>query len=317
MLDNAVHPAGVEDAEAVMRAELARGDALAGNVQPVLRHLLSAHDAPLFSDEVLARVRGMFADLARNLLTAADEASPGAGVRDPGVTEHELLVRALMDRRELLLHVHALAIEWLLTDRLQARAALDPVVSPLVQSLVSGDDEAAQALAMTWLAAQARWSQAQRRMGLPFTELPGELLHGARLALRSVLAGSAQRANAAEAAIRARYDEGSGRLGLGARLIMGLGRDAGVALALDRAGLGLFLTALSLASGQPRDVLALSTHEPQIARFVLALRAAGLTAEDVSRQMLTLQPGIVLPGGLAQIGSDLAGAILATGRYGG
>lgn len=317
MLDNAVHPAGVDDAEAVMRAELARGDALAGNVQPVLRHLLAAHDSPLFSDEILARVRGMFADLARNLLGARSEPLVAPRSQALAYAEHELLVRALTDNRELLLHVHALAIEWFLTDRLQARMALDPVVSPLLQSLVSSEDEVMQGLAMTWLAAQARWCQTQRRMGLPFTELPGELLHSAHLALRTVLAGSAERLASLEAAIRMHYDEGSSRLGLAARLVMGLGKDGCAALAADRAGLALFLTALSLASGQPRDVLVLSTHEPQIARFVLALQAAGLAPEEVSRQMLMLQPGVALPQGVGQIGADLAGAILATGRYGG
>ncbi|TCM22211.1 hypothetical protein EDF56_101894 [Novosphingobium sp. PhB165] len=314
MIDNAVHPANVENVEAVLRAELARGDALAASVQPVLRHLLTAQDGALFSDEILARVRGMLGDLAGALLE-----TPG-GLPAQGSEEHEALVLALMDQRALLGHVHALALEWRLTEWLQARMALDPVVSPLLQSLVSSENEGMQALAMTWLAAQARWCQAQRRMGLPFTELPGELLHGALQALRIALSGTTDagaRIAATEAAVRLRYEEGASRLGLAAQLVMGLGNHVDDALAIDYGGLALFLTALALRSGLGRDALVLSTHEAQAARLALALRAAGLSAAEVTRQMLVFHPGQILPEVFDEIGGDMAAIILATGRLGG
>jgi hypothetical protein len=40
---------------------------------------------------------------------------------------------------------------------------------------------------MNLLAAQARFGQAQRRMRLPLAELPGDLLHGALIAMRHVV----------------------------------------------------------------------------------------------------------------------------------
>ncbi|WP_395395033.1 hypothetical protein WBP07_06695 [Novosphingobium sp. BL-8A] len=316
MIDNAVRPAHVQTVEALLRAELARGDVLAESVQPVLRHLLSAQDGALFSDEILARVRGLLGDLARGLL----ETHVGQMVAPTGSEEHEALVLALMDQRALLTHAHALALEWRLTDLLQTRMALDPVVSPLLQSLVSSENEAMQGLAMTWLASQARWCQAQRRMGLPFTELPGELLHAALQALRIALsgtAGAAERIAMAEAAVRARYEEGSSRLGLAARLVMALGNSGGTALVIQYGGLALFLSALSLRSGLDRDVLALSTHDAQAARLALALRAAGLATDEVSHQLVAFHPGHVLPDAFEQVSGEMAAAVLATGYRGG
>ncbi len=316
MIDNAVRPANAQTVEALLRAELARGDLLAESVQPVLRHLLSAQDGALFSDEILARVRGMLGDLARGLL----ETHVGNAASPLGRDEHDAVVRAFMDQRTLITHVHALALEWHLTDRLQTRMALDPVVSPLVQSLVSSENEAMQTMAMTWLAAQARWCQVQRRMGLPFTELPGELLHAALQALRialSGISGAGERIVAAEAAVRLRYEEGSSRLGLAGRLLLALGNGAGTALVIQYGGLALFLSALSLRSGLDRDTLVLSTHEAQSARLALALRAAGLAAEEVNHQMLVFHPAHVLPEAFEQVSGELAAAVLATGQRGG
>lgn len=316
MIDNAVHPADAQTVEALLRAELARGDALAQSVQPVLRHLLAAQDGALFSDEVLARVRGMLGDLARGLLEIGGGPAPTA----PSSEDCEVLVHAFMDHRGLLGHVHALALEWHLTDRLQERLALDPVVSPLLQSLVSSEHEATQALAMTWLASQARWCQMQRRMGLPFTELPGELLYAALQAVRAALSGvpgAALRIAAVEAAVRARYEEGTSRLGLATRLIVALGRGGGTALMVSYGGLALFLSALAQRSGVGRDVLALSTHEAQAARLALALRAAGLASDEVRRQMLVFHPAQGLPESFDQIGPDMAASILASARVGG
>ncbi|WP_395332988.1 hypothetical protein WBP06_06475 [Novosphingobium sp. BL-8H] len=316
MIDNAVHPADAQTVEALLRAELARGDALAESVQPVLRHLLSAQDGALFSDEVRARVRGMLGDLARGLL----ETAGGQGKPTPGAEECEALVQAFMDDRGLLGHVHALALEWHLTDRLQARLALDPVVSPLVQSLVSSEQEDMQSLAMTWLAAQARWCQMQRRMGLPFTELPGELLYSALQAMRIALAGTANAPawiTATEAAVRARYEEGVSRLGLAARLVVALGTSGGTALTVNYGGLALFLSALAQRSGTERDALALSTHEAQATRLALSLRAAGLAPDEVKRQMLVFHPTYDLPEAFEQIGVDMAASILTSGHRAG
>lgn len=316
MIDDAVHPADTHTVEALLRAELAQADAFAESVQPVLRHLLSTQGGALFSDEILARVRGMLGDLANGLL----ETQTGHFTLPAGGGEHEALVLALMNQRPLLAHVHALALEWHLTERLQTRLAIDPVVSPLLQSLVSSEDEAMQALAMTWLASQARWCQVQRRMELPFTELPGELLHGALQALRTILSGSADssaRIAASEGAVRARYEEGASRLGLAAQLVMGLRNSAGMALDIEYGGFALFLTALSMCSGVTRDSLVQSTYEAQAPRLVLALRAAGVAADEVARQVLIFQPGQILPRGLETVSADMAASILVAGRLGG
>ena len=44
--------------------ELARGRQALSGIEPILGHLLSTPDHSLFSDEILARLRGMLNDLA-------------------------------------------------------------------------------------------------------------------------------------------------------------------------------------------------------------------------------------------------------------
>lgn len=301
-----------------MRAELAHGDAMADTILPILRHLISAEDNSVFSDEILARVRGMLAALANSLLDAAFAAGGQAvhGGHDPALAN--ALTATLMDSPALLAHIHAAALEWQLTERLQARLALDPVVSPLVQALISSPDSATQALGMTFLAAQARWCQAQRRMDLAAFELPGELFHVCLMALRTVTAPEielAHHAALAETALRERYDEAASRLGLAGRLVVSMGGGAQAALSVAHAGVALFLTALAMGSGQERDAVILSTHESQVARFALALRAAGQKPALVEEQFLALHPEVTMPVGFDRLGVDLAASILASGRY--
>ena len=59
-----------ESVEQVLRDELVRGDAVIASARPVLRHLLASEDSALFSDEMIARVRGMVLDVAQQLLLA-------------------------------------------------------------------------------------------------------------------------------------------------------------------------------------------------------------------------------------------------------
>ena len=49
MIDRVGHPRGGEDVEAALRQELARGDAMAETVLPILRHLVAAEDDSVFS----------------------------------------------------------------------------------------------------------------------------------------------------------------------------------------------------------------------------------------------------------------------------
>lgn len=184
------------------------------------------------------------------------------------------------------------------------------MLSPLLQALIASPDNATAVSAMALLAAQARFVQAQRRMQLPLDELPADLFYMILQVLRTVEAEVEVIAKA-EAALRAGYDEGRSRLGLMSRLVIGMGGGATAALAVSHAGVGLFLTALSLGSGQDRDLTALAAHEGQLARLALALRAAGVRPDGIEEQFLAIHPDVSLPEGLSGLGADRAAALLA------
>ncbi|PEQ13398.1 hypothetical protein B2G71_08190 [Novosphingobium sp. PC22D] len=315
MMEPSVRTNTAEQVEAALRDELARGNAMVETVVPIVRHLITNDDNSVFSDEILARVRGMTSDLAEQLLDAFVAADGADRAADHSPGRVAALAQALIDNPGLLAHVHALAIEWQLTERLQARLSLDPVVPPLLQALVASPDGVTQELAMRALAAQARFGQAQRRMKLALAELPGEQLHAALIALRTQAARdmpAAERAAIAERNIRAAYDEAANRLGLMARLVHGMGHTASGALSVTHAGVAIFTTALALFTGQNRDTVVLSLHETQVARLALGLRAAGLRPASVEEQFLALHPEIALPEGFERLGPDRAAAILAS-----
>jgi hypothetical protein len=289
---------------------------------PILRYLLANEDNSVFSDEIVARVRGMVGDVAQQLL---DKRAEVAGAGEPGMHDADdvaALGEALIGSSPFLCHVHALALEWQLTERLQARLALDPVLPPLVQALIASPEPATAKLAMHVLAAQARFGQAQRRMRLPLAELPGDLLHVALLAMRRLagLGADAERADAAaaaaEAALRADYDESRSRLGMISQLVTGMGGGAVAALSVSHAGVAIFLSALAISSGQDRDSVALSTNEAQLARLAIALRAAGLKLTAIEEQILAIHPDMAVPEGFDRLAADRAAALLAvaTGR---
>ena len=307
MSDGAVPATAGNTVESVLRGELAHGDALIGTIAPILRHLLANDDHSVFSDEIVARMRGMMAHVARQLLGEIAVASGTDAEAEPDAERLSDLTASFAAHSGFLPHLHALALEWQLTERLQRRLSLDPVLSPLLQALIASPQGDVAASAMALLAAQARFVQAQRRMELPLGELPGDLLHAALLAL----ANHASETEAAAAAIRQRYDESRNRLGLLARLVAGMGGGASVALGVGHAGVALFLTALSLASGQDRDLAVLATNEGQLARLALSLRAAGLKPAGVEEQFLALHPEVSLPEGFETLGPDRAAALLA------
>ncbi len=308
----------VEDVEAVLRERLAGGDIVLANTRPILRHLLANRDAALFSDEVVARVRGMMLHVARQLLFARAEAD---GLADPAsfAAMHEGRLAGLLQQDVAFLsHAHALTLEAHVTAQLQRRSNFDAVLSPLLQELAASGDEAMAAAAMHLVAAQARFMQANRRMELPLAELPGDLFHKALLAMLAHAgegagegAGDTPGAARAEAALRAQFDESQGRLGQLTRLVMAMGRKAPRALALGHAGLAIFATALAMASGQDRNLALLSLGENHLARLVLSLRAAGLGAAALEEQFLYLHPDAVLPAGLDRLTAERAAAILA------
>jgi hypothetical protein len=305
--------ASAPSVEEVLRAELAQSDLVLGSIGPVLRSLLANDDISLFSDEIVARVRGMLADLARQLLMALAEE---AGAEDPFEAAAErsaALAEALVGHAALLGHAHALALEWQLAERLHARNGLDPTLSPWLQAQIASTDPATSSTAMAALAAQVRFVQAARRMELPLAELPAELLHAALQALHDQSGeDEAEAAERALASLREGYDESRGRLGLLARLVTGLGSNARTALSVDHAGVALFLSALALASGQKRDLVVLSTNDRQLARLAIALRAAGLKQAEVEAQFVLLHPDVVLPEGFDALRADSAVMLLVS-----
>ena len=295
-----------------LRRALAQGDAVLAGIEPILGHLLSVPDHSLFSDEIIARVRGMLADLARQILRAQGEATGESG-RDAFVERHgEALREHLQGYPELLQHCHALAIEWQVTERMQAQSGLDPVLSPLMQQMVADADGWLSSGAMAALAAQARFAQAQRRMELPLGELPGDLFHRTLLAWRSYSGeGHSDAISRAEATLRSAYDESAGRLALFARLISSLGDRASNALAIEDAGCGIFFSALAVLSSQTREMAVLSSHSRQIARLGIGLRAAGMEASQIDELLLRLHPGAAPLAGLGDIDREEARTLLA------
>lgn len=314
MIETPVPAMPTPSAEDLLRDELSQGDVQIGTYAPILRHLLASDEHSVFSDEIIARVRGMMADMARQLF---DEM--GASGEDDGVRNHDpaavaALVSRFVGHQGLLTHCHALALEWQLTQALQGRLALDPVLSPLMQALIASSETLTATQAMALLASQARFAQNQRRMQLPLSELPGDLLYAVLVALRSYGGENPQRAEAcakAESSIRSKFDEGRSRLGLIARLLGAMGGGATVALSVSHAGAAMFVSALAMATGQDRDMAIMATSEGQFARLALSLRAAGLKPQGVEEQFMALFPDVTLPDQFDQLGSDRAAALLA------
>jgi hypothetical protein len=222
----------------------------------------------LLDDRTVAHVRAMADDLAMQL--AGAHAAPIAPLR-----------AMLVANRAILLHLHALAVESRLIDVLAGRRALDPVLPPLV--LGHGDADATAAL----LSAQTRLSTALRAMRLPLSELPGDLYQIA-WSIRDAACADQGQAGTGMRAVPP--DARQTRLALLRRVLAGLGDSIMQALAIDEAGVALFLSALALASGTPREIVALATAEDDPLRLALILRAAGLGRDAAAEQLLAIRP---------------------------
>ena len=294
-----------------LRDELVRGDATVAGAGPVLRHLLAHDDHALFGDETIARVRGMIAHLAAQLLFARGEAAGADDLADYVTERQDDLAQALCEDAAILAHAHALTIEAQLAELLQSRSGIDAVLPPLVQERAAAGDANLAALAMAVLAAQARFMQQHRRMELPLGELPGELFHQVLMLHRAHGADDEAVAEEAERRLRAAYDEGAARLSLLARLVMG---DADGVLELDNAGVAIFATGLAMASSQERDRVVLALADRQSARLALSLRAAGLAHPAVERQLLHVRAETALPESFDLLAADRAAALLAAAR---
>lgn len=304
----------LDSVEDILREELGRGNAMIATARPILRHLVANDDEGLFNDEAVARIRGMMAHVASQLLFAQAGAVDAFDRAAYAAERQEDLVQALFEDGALLAHAHALTLEAQIAERLRARGGIDAVLTPLIQELAAARESEIAALAIAVLAAQARFMQQQRRMELPIGELPGDLFHAALVVLRARGGASDEQVAKVEQRLRESYDEGAGRLSLSTRLIMALGPKATRALSIDHAGLALFATALALASGQERELTVLSFADRQFARLALGLRAAGLKQQAVEEHFLYLHPQVALPDGFDTLRPDRAAALLASSR---
>lgn len=306
MSEAAINQGPGADIEDFLRGELAHADLVLESIAPVLGHLLANHDHSLFSDEIVSRVRAMTNGLARQVLAAGcDEPD------DVSADTVDALAATIAENPALLTHCHALALEWQLAMRLEARAGIDPVLPPMVQALIASDDAATASTAMAFLAAQARFIQQQRRMELPLGELPADLFDAVLAAGRACAAGEVEDRACADERLRDGFDESASRTGLMSRLVSGLGGGVGAAISLAHAGVALFVSALAKATDQQRDLVVISTNDRQLARLALALRAAGLKPQAVAEQFAYLHPDVTLPEGFDILRADKAAALLA------
>lgn len=289
-----------------LRAALARGERAYAQSAPALQHLLAAPDHALIAPAVVAQVRGLVADLARQLAEAMVRG-------EPSLADEDALIDRLLGETELSAHCQALALEWRLAQRLEAELSIDPVLSPLLQEWIGLAEATLGSLAMAALAAQSRFAQNQRRMQLPLAELPAELFSAAISAAREAI-----RADAAdprgEARLKATYDESAGRPALLARLAREAASLAPRELTLEDAGVALWLSMLAARSGERRERIAAAAADPHLGRLLLTLRAAGVPSAEAERQALRLQPDAVLPRGLDEVGTREAVHWLAEAR---
>jgi len=313
MIEVGMTPFPEQSEEEIFVAALAESDAAQASLAPILRHLLTNDGNTLLNDEIVARFRGMLGDVARRLLAsqaqAADAEDPEAYVEE----REAALTQLLFANAELVRHLHALAMESQIGERLKHDNALEPVLSPLLQALIGSHDPDTASTAMATLAAQARFVQSQKRMELPIGELPGDLFHVALVALRNCAAGDdAEPAERAAETLRGHFDESASRIGLLSRLVTGMGAGAVAALDVEHSGLALFLTALAISANEPRELATISLSENQIVRLALSLRAAGLPDRQLLEQLMILAPTGLPPRGIDSISVERASTLLSS-----
>ena len=303
--------------DANLRAELARGDMALSTLTPVLTHFLNTHDRSLFSDSIIARVRGMLRSAAYRLLRVEAEEMGANDVFAYAEGRADALGEELARHAAFLSHCHALAIEWQLADRLRGRNGIDPVLSPLLQSLIASEDADLADAAMGTLAAQARFIEQQKRMEMPLAELPeDQFVNFLSVWRRQREDLSEDLAATVEKRIRRMRAENEARLSLLDRTVKGLGQRADVALSLMHGGAAMFLTALAHGAGQERDIAVVSTNDRQLVRFALTLRAAGLSAAETRAQLRCLHPDATMPEAIGQVSTGEARALLVSSPYG-
>lgn len=307
------------DDDAWLAAGLAQASAALDSTAPILRHLVLQEEREVFGDAVIAQVRGMIDDVARQLAVALAQAGGAAEGAEPDLQDVAGFADLLCANAAFLAAVHGQALEWHLAQRLEHAHGVDMVLAPVIEAAMARQDGAAPALAMAVLVAQARFCQAQRRMQWPLGELPQDLL---RIALGTLHARARHddaemqsRAIIAERSLRLRFDAERGRLALLRRLVDAL-PDPAAALDPLQAGPALFLTALARAMGAPREDAALLTAPSHVARLALVLRAAGLEGDMVRQHVGVFHPEALVPAALGALSPHEAAQRLASAGLG-
>ncbi|MEM7700493.1 MAG: hypothetical protein AAF251_01005 [Pseudomonadota bacterium] len=296
-------------AETALKGELARADRALNGVAPVLEHALASDGGGLVNDLLVARVRGMVNDLARQLEAWRSIESHDTS-RLPDKTP-DRLTHLLITDTPILRHLHASAIEGVLTEKLDRQSGLDPVLSSLWQELIASEDPVVSETAMQALAAQSRFMQAQRRMQQPILDLPPEVLERAlRIWVRATNVDEEPSVTAAMRAIKSDYDEAQSRLGLITRLVSSMREGRIAALELDHAGLALFTSGIASLTGETRERAVLACHNQQVVRLAVCLIAAGLDRSAIEQQVVLLDPANTTPRGLSELSPDIARALL-------
>ena len=303
--------------ESLLRGELESGDHALMGLGPVLGYLLASPGQSLITDDLLARMRGMLADIASQLMAIDVEAAAPLPPSTHLDGSEDALTERLASVPSLLEHCFSQAIEAQVSEELERRMGLDQVLSPLMQELIASDDSKIAETAMSAMAAQARFIQARRRMGFSISDLPADLFHqlGSAWSAMPGRPSAATRAKA-ENILRKSYDESAGRGALMTRLVGAMGAGAQAALRVEHAGLALFCTALAIHSRQPRELAVLSCHPSQAIRLALGLRSAGLAAEKLAEELLAIHPECELPPGLAVLGKEKAAELIGESRAG-
>jgi len=284
--------------EAAIRAQFAREERVRAALGTVLPHLVGDDDAAPLGEEPVVRTRALLAALAADLLRDLPD-----HVRQ---SVAPALAQALATRPALLAHCHALALEAATAERL-APSGIDPILSPLVESLLAAAPDTA-ALAMTTLAAQTRFTCRQRRMETVADELPAALMHEALVALADLSVGPG---SDAAASLRSAYDEGRTRLSLLARLALAAADHGDSLLDPAQAGFALFATAVAERAGAPREEVILAGVAGQELRLALLLRAAGAEPAIARAAIAVVHPGARLPSSWADLPARRASVLLA------
>jgi len=294
---------GNEQSEDLLRAELARGRRALAAVPTVISSLVNDASPALFSEEAVARTRGMMDSLAMQLARSC-------GGEEPDRAALRSLAATLTGIEPLLTHCHAMALEGTLLVRLGADG-IDPVLSPFLQQAISGAEPDFAAQAMRVLAAQGRFVQAWRRMELPLAELPADLLELASAACEKHVG---ERAPSAPQDGAEQADERQTRSEQIASLLLS-GSD-GLAHGLDPelAGVSLFVSAASLSTGIPRSTVIQTIAGGQETRLAMMLGACGVDSADRLDAIARFSPDAIRPTLAIDLSPQRARELLAEER---